>query len=34
MVAMFLANCLVWSVGVRVKIWTFFLKHKNLDVVY
>ena len=31
---MFLADCVDLSVGVRVRVWTFCLEHKKLDVVY
>ena len=33
-VAMFLASCVVCNVGVRVTVWTFYLEHIKLDVVY
>ena len=31
---MFMAYYIVCSVGVGVRVWTFFLEHKKLDVVY
>ena len=31
---MFLAYCIVCSVEVRIRVWTFYLEHKKMDVVY
>ena len=33
-VAMLLADCVVWSVEVRVSVWTLCLEHLRLDIVY
>ena len=31
---MLLVGYIIWSVGVRVRVWTSCLEHKKLDVVY
>ena len=31
---MVLLDYIVWSVGVRVMAWTFYLEHLKFDVVY
>ena len=30
---MFLVDYIIWSDGVKVRVWTFYLEHKKLDVV-
>ena len=31
---MFVVDCMIWTVGVRVRVLTSCLEHKKLDVVY
>ena len=31
---MVLAHYIVWSIGVRDRVWTFCPEHRKLDVVY
>ena len=31
---MFVPKYILWSIGVRVRAWTFYLEDRKLDVVY